>query len=253
MYNGQFTKAFAHVVIFVMLIVATSKIADILGVLIAFFIVYMAFEAYKTAEAKRHGLPAPDPLGLDKMFGVQEPQPPVAAAPAPGVAAYPPVQPVQVEPPPPPRDNAPTGAIVLIALGVVFLLSNFGMFRIDRIWPFFFIGLGFWIAYKRTNRQVCPCVRCRTRGMMAPAVLLTLGVLFLLQSYNVVSFDHSVPVLFLVIGCVLLISRTGSAEGHIERGWVQAPIAPPPASPPWTTGVVPPPPPSGQNDTQVKP
>ena len=42
--------------------------------MIAFFVVYMAFEAYKTAEAKRHGLPAPDPLGLDKMFGLQESQ-----------------------------------------------------------------------------------------------------------------------------------------------------------------------------------
>jgi hypothetical protein len=71
MYNGQFAKAFAHVVIFVLLIVATDRI-PIIGVLIGFFVLYMAFEAYKTAEAKVHGLPAPDPLGLDKLFGVQD-------------------------------------------------------------------------------------------------------------------------------------------------------------------------------------
>ncbi|HLK53302.1 MAG TPA: B-box zinc finger protein, partial [Candidatus Angelobacter sp.] len=50
MYNGQFTKAFAHVVIFVLLIVATNSISGILGILIAFFVFYMAFEAFKTAE-----------------------------------------------------------------------------------------------------------------------------------------------------------------------------------------------------------
>ncbi len=71
MYNGQFVKAFAHVVIFVMLIIATDKFWAF-RILIAFFVFYMAFEAYKTAEARRHGLPAPDPLGLDKMFGMQE-------------------------------------------------------------------------------------------------------------------------------------------------------------------------------------
>src|SRR5579871_6730830 len=50
MYNGQFVKAFAHVLIFVMLIIAASNISGIFGVLIAFFVFYMAFEAYKTAE-----------------------------------------------------------------------------------------------------------------------------------------------------------------------------------------------------------
>src|SRR5262249_38920473 len=74
MYNGQFAKAFVHVMIFVMLIIATSNVSGIFGVLIGFFVFYMAFEAYKTADARRLGLPAPDPLGLDKMFGFQESQ-----------------------------------------------------------------------------------------------------------------------------------------------------------------------------------
>jgi len=157
MYNGQFIKAFAHVLIFIMLIIATSNISGFFGLLIAFFIFYMAFEAYKTAEAKRHGLPAPDPLGLDRMFGLQESNihstgvPPVV-----NTGAYPPVVPPanplpQVEPPPPlPRDNAPIGAIVLIALGVIFLLDNLGILRMHHLWPLFLIGIGLWIAYKRT-------------------------------------------------------------------------------------------------------
>jgi TM2 domain-containing membrane protein YozV len=160
MYNGQFVKAFAHVVIFVMLIIAASNIHWAFGWMIAFFVVYMAFEAYKTAEAKRHGLPAPDPLGLDKMFGLQEANihstdvPPIVNT----AAAYPPVSPqpqstppVQVEPPPPPpQDNAPIGAIVLIALGAIFLLDNLGILRMHHLWPLFLIGIGLWIAYKRT-------------------------------------------------------------------------------------------------------
>jgi hypothetical protein len=250
MYNGQFARAFAHVLIFVMLVVASSNISGIFGLLIAFFEFYMAFEAYKTAEARRLGLPAPDPLGLDKLFGLQESQAHHSPGHTPaGRAAYPPTQPpLEVEPPtPPPQDNAPVGAIVLIGLGILFLLSNFGMFHIDRLWPLFLVGMGLWTAYKRTSRG-CQCARCRTKGMMGPAVLTTLGVLFLLQSYYVVSFEHSFPVLLLVIGCVLLISRTGSTEGHIERGWG----APPPAPPSWSTGVVPPPPPE-QNNSQVKP
>ncbi|HEV8181857.1 MAG TPA: DUF5668 domain-containing protein [Candidatus Angelobacter sp.] len=161
MYNGQFTKAFAHVVIFILLIIGTNtsgNLAGVFGGLIAFFVFYMAFEAYKTAEAKRHGLPAPDPLGLDRMLGIQETQQ-IHSTGVPSVgnaAAYPPVtaqtQPLQVEPPPPPRDNAPIGAIVLIALGVIFLLDNLQILRMHHLWPLFLIGIGLWIAYKRTTQ-----------------------------------------------------------------------------------------------------
>jgi len=117
------------------------------------------------------------------------------------------------------------------------------------------------------NRS-CRCVRCQASGLMGAAVLITLGVLFLLDNYHVIRFDQGLPVLLLVIGGVLLISRTGSTEGHVQPGWIEAPTAPPPAPQPWTSGAVPPPPPqpeqgasgadnppssSDQNDSQVKP
>ncbi len=104
-----------------------------------------------------------------------------------------------------------------------------------------------------TRNKNCPCVRCRAHGMMGAAVLITLGVLFLLENYGVIPFDRSFPVLLLVIGCVMLISRTGSMEGHIQPGWIQGAVAPPPMQQPWTSGTVPPPPPTEQNDSQVKP
>jgi hypothetical protein len=102
---------------------------------------------------------------------------------------------------------------------------------------------------------------------MGAAVLITLGVLFLMESYNVISFDRSFPVLLLVIGCMLLVSRTGSTEGHIQPGWTQGSIAqptvqqgpvitnppPPPPSQQWDSGADNPPSSSDQNDSQVKP
>ena len=73
MYNGQFMKAFVHVGIFVMLIVAADHFG-LFGILIAFWVWYMAFDAYKTAQARQLGLPLPDPLGIDRIFGLHESQ-----------------------------------------------------------------------------------------------------------------------------------------------------------------------------------
>jgi len=118
------------------------------------------------------------------------------------------------------------------------------------------------------NRN-CRCVRCQAGGLMGAVILVTLGVLFLIDNYAGIRFSETFPVLLLVIGGVLLVSRTGSTEGHVQPGWIQGPTAPPPVQQPWTSGAVPPPPPpqpeqwaSGadnlqsppdQNDSQVKP
>jgi len=102
---------------------------------------------------------------------------------------------------------------------------------------------------------------------MGAAVLITLGVLFLMNNYYILRFEQGLPALLLVIGCVLLIARTGSTEGHIQPGWIQTPIAqappqpwptpttavPPPPSQQWASGADNPPSSSDQNDSQVKP
>lgn len=160
MYNGQFMKGFVHVVIFVLLIIASSNVSGWFGPLIAFWIFYMAFDAYKTAQAKMLGLPLPDPLGLDKLFGIQESSAPAvpfaapatsASAPATNVAAATSPAPVTDQPVVDPQQT-PVGAIVLIALGVLFLLGNIGIFNLHRMWPLFLIGLGLWIAYKHMSQ-----------------------------------------------------------------------------------------------------
>jgi hypothetical protein len=66
MYNGQFAKALAHVVIFALL-VDFSHYNDVLGVVVFGWIVYQVFDAYQTAIARRDGLPLPNPLGLNDI------------------------------------------------------------------------------------------------------------------------------------------------------------------------------------------
>jgi hypothetical protein len=84
----------------------------------------------------------------------------------------------------------------------------------------------------------CRCQSCTIRGLMGPAILITLGVLFLLHQVRGGHFDfgNTWPVLLMVIGILLLASSLAPRDGHIEPPPnVIAP--PPPPVPP----VVPPP------------
>ncbi len=65
----------------------------------------------------------------------------------------------------------------------------------------------------------CRCIRCTTRSFMGPAVLITLGVLFLIGHWNPeFSFWHRTwPVLLLVIGAVKLAEALVSSEGHVAQ------------------------------------
>jgi len=66
MYNGQYPKAIAHVLIFSVL-VSMSHAADVLGILVAAWVFYQVFDAYQTALARRDGLPLPNPFGLNDI------------------------------------------------------------------------------------------------------------------------------------------------------------------------------------------
>lgn len=65
------------------------------------------------------------------------------------------------------------------------------------------------------NRN-CGCHRCRARGLTGAAVLITLGILFLLDNFQITDFDHVWPVVLIVIGLTILASRSASTEGHIQ-------------------------------------
>jgi hypothetical protein len=76
--------------------------------------------------------------------------------------------------------------------------------------------------------RTCQCPRCRARGLMGAAVLITLGVLFLLDEFWVVRFDESFPALLIVIGLILYLGRSASTEGHIQPGRPAGAIPPAP-------------------------
>ncbi len=73
MYNGQFAKGIAHVVIFAVLVSLSDHVNGIFGLLVAGWVFYMVFDAYQTARARRDGLIVPDPFGLNNIgekFGI---------------------------------------------------------------------------------------------------------------------------------------------------------------------------------------
>ena len=153
-YNGQYGKGFVHVLIFGTLIWAAAHVNGMFGIGIAAFALYMPFEAYQTAKAKRMGVPPPDPFGFNNvnLFGnASQPAATATAVPAePGVEG-------QIVPQQPYRDpsRVPVGALVLIGLGVLFLLNQFDWFRFDwigKLWPLLLIAIGVAVLMKRTGR-----------------------------------------------------------------------------------------------------
>jgi len=66
MYNGQFAKGIAHIVIYAVL-QSIANHSGVLHILVVGWVLYQAFEAYHTAKARRDGMPLPDPLGLNNI------------------------------------------------------------------------------------------------------------------------------------------------------------------------------------------
>jgi Domain of unknown function (DUF5668)/B-box zinc finger len=91
MYNGQFVKALAHVLIFAVFVSLSDK-SFVFGLLIAAWVFYQVFDAAQTAKARRDGLPLPNPFGLNDLgnkLGIAPPASPYAAGftPPPGTPA----------------------------------------------------------------------------------------------------------------------------------------------------------------------
>jgi hypothetical protein len=123
-YNGEYNKALIHIVVFIAMIFGlNSDIGDaaqtVLGLLLAGFILYMAFDAMRVVKARNLGETPVDPLESWSK-------------------------------------NRPVGPIILIVLGVLFLLNNFNWFpfwRIGRLWPLVLIGVGVLMFRNRLERR----------------------------------------------------------------------------------------------------
>ncbi len=217
-YTGQYAKGLSHLVIMVLLILGVSSdlpwyVIMVLGIAIGFFYIYQIIDSVRSAKAIQLGEPAPDPFGLAQTFGAGE----------------------KFE-----GTKVPVGAAILIGLGVLFLLHTAGLFEfgLDRFWPLILIFLGVWLFAKQWgliggSSATCQCERCRTRKLIGPAMLVTLGVLFLLDSVSRVGFGRTWPAILLVIGVVKLMQGNSSSSGHV------GPL--PPGTPPGVPQNFPPP------------
>lgn len=129
-YMAQYAKGLAHLLIFAFLCIGADQTgggADVIfGLGIAFFYVYQIIDANRSAKAILAGLPAPDPFGLGKALGTENLTP----------------------------QNVPVGAIILIAIGALFLLQNIGLLGfhwVHKLWPLILIALGLRIVMRNRN------------------------------------------------------------------------------------------------------
>ncbi len=124
-YNGEYNKALIHIVVFAAIIVGLSS--DIgaggstaLAFVLVGFIFYMAIDAMRTVKARNAGHVTPDPLESWSK-------------------------------------SKPVGPIILIAVGALFLLNNFGFFDYFRVrqifWPLVLIGVGVLMLRNRLGGQ----------------------------------------------------------------------------------------------------
>jgi TM2 domain-containing membrane protein YozV len=124
-YNGQYAKGVVHVVILGLLISITSSgaagsLEALFGLLIAVWFFYMAFEAYHTAKKRQSGQPVDEFSSLVPIKGSS--------------------------------NGFPVAPVILIAAGVLFLLDNLDLLRLQQVlryWPVFLIALGVYMLYGR--------------------------------------------------------------------------------------------------------
>jgi TM2 domain-containing membrane protein YozV len=123
-YNGQYAKGLIHVVVFGILVTVVhgpyTTLRPLVGLMIAAWIFYMAFEAYHTARKRRYG------LAVEEFSSLLEP----------------------------PSGRFPAGAVLLIALGFVLLLDTTGVipiYEVERYWPVGLIVLGVYLLFTRVN------------------------------------------------------------------------------------------------------
>jgi hypothetical protein len=294
MYNEQYAKGILHLVVFAIL-VSLADNHGVFGLFVAFWVCYMAFEAYQTARARRDGLPLPNPFGLNDIgerlgfdknwrVGAQHTNPaassyvspdpyagttpppyvppasagfvPPAQAWAPPAAGYygAPIPPVPPMPSTPldeniayPGNRFPAGAIWLIGLGALFLIGNSGLFH-DFTFHIYFvpillIGLAVWIFVRKMtafgsglSNDGTAAYQLRLFRALRGAVWLALvGVLFLLDDFRILTWEHSWPLFIILAGVMVFFQRAAYSQAaalpYNPYPFGTAPVPPPQAAP----------------------
>ena len=107
------------------------------------------------------------------------------------------------------HNEAWIGAVVLIGLGVVFLLQNFGLFHIGNWWALFIL-LGTagawgsaWRIYQNNGRRVTPAVTGAFIGGLCP---LAVALVFLFN----MNWGTIWPIFLIIAGVAVLSKSFGS-------------------------------------------
>jgi hypothetical protein len=164
--------------------------------------------------------------------------PPIPPVPPYGTPVYP-VDPNLV---PASRNRFPVGALWLIGLGCLFLIGNAGLFHtfpIHRLVPFFLIGLGVWLFVRKMTDtgtgladDGTPDYQFRLfRALRGSVWIILIGILFLLDSFGILSWGHSWPVIIIVAGLMAIFQRT-SYSSVMATPYPYPYPTPPPAPPP---------------------
>jgi hypothetical protein len=196
--------------------------------------------------------PPPSGAGWSAPWDSYNYPPPAPPIPPYGSPAYPgsPLDPAFA---PAPRNRFPAGAIWLIGLGCLFLVGNAGLFHsfpIHRLVPFFLIGLGVWLFVRRMTDtgtgladDGTPGYQFRLfRALRGSVWIILIGVLFLLDTFDIVSWSHSWPIIIIVAGLMAIFQRIsyGSAmSAAYPYPAPPAPQPPPAAAPDPGTSIVP--------------
>jgi hypothetical protein len=155
-----------------------------------------------------------------------------------------------------PRNRFPAGAIWLIGLGCLFLIGNAGLFHtfpIHRLIPFLLIGFGVWIFVRKMTDtgsgladDGTPGYQFRLfRALRGSVWIVLVGVLFLLDTFDILSWGRSWPVIIIVAGLMAIFQRASYSAAMAAPYPYPAPPAPPPPPDPGTSIV-----PSTQHDQE---
>jgi hypothetical protein len=139
----------------------------------------------------------------------------------------------------PARNRFPTGAIWLIALGALFLIGNSSLFHgysVHRLIPFLLIGFGVWIfVQKMTDTgsgladDGTPAYRMRLYcALRGPVWIVLVGVLFLLDSFNILTWHNSWPLLIITAGLMEIFRRVSYSSYNSAAAY---PYPTPPVAP----------------------
>jgi hypothetical protein len=136
-----------------------------------------------------------------------------------------------------PPSRFPAGAVWLIGLGTLFLLSTTGIFQVFFGWSlvgFVLIGLAVWIFLRRLLDTGATLTTFGASGTLPRVVralgpsiwVFTLGVLLLLDAFRIVAWHRSWPVLVILAGVMALLQRAAYQAAAASYDPPQTPPAP---------------------------